>query len=134
MRHIARAAGLLGSVAAVTVLLGPVQAKGTKPSSMSASACRVDDTQVRVSVTWSNLYVTGGEFMVNIAPLETGYSHAWNWPGRPTKGTYTIDMNIGTDIADLVTVNLYNARNNPITFEQRVLGVGNEVEELSPCP
>ena len=35
---------------------------------------------------------------------------------------------------DIVTVNLYNAKDpNNITFEQRVIGDGNNAEEISSC-
>jgi len=41
---------------------------------------------------------------------------------------------IDGDIVDLVTVNLYNAKDpDNITFEQRTIGQGNNVEEILAC-
>lgn len=99
---------------------------------MTMTACRVDSSTIRVAVSWSNLAVTGGEIFVNTEPLTTGYSSVWNQKAR--SGSHSEELNIGTDIADIVTVNLYNARNpNNITFEQRVIGEGNYAEELGSC-
>jgi hypothetical protein len=69
---------------------------------------------------------------VNTAPLTTEYTSVWNQKAK--NGSHSEDLSIGTDIADIVTVNLYNARNpNNITFEQRAIGEGNDAEELGPC-
>jgi len=116
-----------------TSLLAAATAGAAPPTpTMTASACRVDATTVRVAVSWSHLTVTGGEFFINTAPLTTGYQSAWNQRGK--RGSHSHDFNTGTDIADIVTVNLYNAKDpDDITFEQRVIGEGNDAEELLPC-
>ena len=125
---------LLAATAALCASLMTPAIAGAKPPTptMDATACRVDADTVRVAVSWANLTVTGGEFFINTAPLETGYTSAWNQRGR--RGNHTLDFDIGTGIADIVTVNLYNAKDpNDITFEQRVIGEGNDAEELLPC-
>lgn len=124
---------LLAAVAALFTSLVAPAAVGAKPGpTMTATACRVDADTVRAAVSWSNLRVTGGEIFVNIAPLETGYTVAWNQKG--IKGSHSEDIDTGTDIADFVTVNLYNAKDpNNITFEQRVVGVSDSAEELPSC-
>jgi hypothetical protein len=124
----------LAATAALFASLGAPATAGARPPSLTVTftACRVDSTTVRLAVSWSNLAVTGGEFFINTAPLTTGYTSAWNQKAK--HGSHTQDFNIGTDIADIVTVNLYNAKDpNNITFEQRVIGEGNDAEELLPC-
>lgn len=101
---------------------------------MTATACRVDADTVHVAVSWSALPTTGGEIFINTAPLFTGYERAWNQKGK--SGSHSEDFDIGTDIADVVTVNLYNDKVTPITFEQREIGDnegGNNVEEIQAC-
>lgn len=129
MRRIMLLAGL---VALITSFVAPATA-GAKPApTMTATACRVDSDTIRVAVSWSRLRVTGGEIFVNTAPLETGYTRSWNQ--RAMTGSHSEDIDIGTDIADLVTVNLYNAKDpNNITFEQRVIGTGDNAEEIPAC-
>jgi hypothetical protein len=125
---------LLAATAALCVSLVAPATAGARPPTptMTATACRVDSTTVRVGVSWSNLAVTGGEIFINTAPLESKYESAWNQKAK--HGSHSEDFDVGTDIADLVTVNLYNAKDpNNITFEQRVIGVGNDAEELLPC-
>ena len=124
----------LAATAAICLgLMAPATAGAAPPPpTMDATACRVNATTIRIAVSWSHLTVTGGEFFVNTAPLETGYTSAWNQKGK--HGSHSEDLNIGSDIADIVTVNLYNAKDpNDITFEQRVIGDGNDAEELLPC-
>jgi len=102
------------------------------PVQMDITACRVDVDTVHVEVSWSHLTVTGGEIFINTAPLESEYEVAWNDKGK--RGSHAEDMFIDGDIVDIVTVNLYNARDPlNITFEQRVIGAGNNAEEISPC-
>ena len=125
---------LLAAMAALCAgLVAPATASAKPPTpTMTISACRVDASTVRVAVSWSDLAVTGGEIFINTAPLTTEYTSTWNQKTR--NGSHSEDLDIGTDIADIVTVNLYNARNpNHITFEQRVIGEGNDAEELGPC-
>ena len=65
----------------------------------------------------------------SLGPQDTS---AWNQKAR--RGSRSQDFNIGTDIADSVTVSLSNAKDpNNITVEQRVIGEGNDAEELLPC-
>ena len=125
---------LLAAAAALCTSVVAPATVGAKPAppTMTLTACRVDSSTIRVAVTWSNLAVTGGEIFVNTEPLTTKYGSVWNQKTR--NGSHSEDLNIGTDIADIVTVNLYNARNpNNITFGQRVIGEGNLAEELGPC-
>ncbi len=125
---------LMAATAALcTSLVAPATAAAAPPPpQMDATACRVNPTTVRIGVSWSHLTVTGGEFFVNTSPVGAGYNSVWNQKGK--RGTHSEDLDIGSDIADLVTVNLYNAKDpNDITFEQRVIGVGNDAEELPPC-
>ena len=125
---------LLAAMAALcTSLVASATAAAAPPApTMDATACRVNSTTIRIGVSWSHLTVTGGEFFVNTTPQETGYTSAWNQKGK--RGSHSEDLNIGSDIADIVTVNLYNAKDpNDITFEQRVIGEGNNAEELLPC-
>lgn len=125
---------LLAATAALcTSLVAPATAGARPPTpTMTMTACRVDSSTIRVAVSWSDLAVTGGEIFVNTAPLTTKYTSVWNQKAK--SGSHSEDPNIGTDIADIVTGNLYNARNpNNITFEQRVIGEGNNAEELGPC-
>ena len=122
----------LAAAAAVTVtLLLPAAVAATPPTpTMTATACRLDASTVRVGVSWSSLPVTGGEIFINNAPLESKYEVAWNQKGR--HGTHVEDMFVDGDIADVVTVNLYNDK-IPGWFEQRVIGEGNDAEEILPC-
>lgn len=123
---------LLAATAATCLSLVVSATAWAKPTpTMTATACRVDASTVRVGVSWSDLAVTGGEIFINIAPLETGYESAWNQKGR--QGSHSEDFNTGSDIADLVTVNLYNAKGNHVTFEQREIGEGNNAEEIAAC-
>jgi hypothetical protein len=125
---------LLAATAALcTILVAPATVGANPPiPTMTATACRVDSSTVRVAVSWSDLAVTGGEIFINTAPLESTYESAWNQKAK--SGSHSQDFNTGTDIADLVTVNLYNAKNaHHITFEQRVIGEGNDAEEILPC-
>ena len=114
---------LLAAAAALcTSLVAPATA-GAKPApqTMTMTACRVDPSTIRVAVSWTDLAVNGGEIFVNTEPLTTRYGSVWNQKAR--SGSHSEDLDIGTDIADIVTVNLYNARNpNNITFAQRVIG------------
>jgi len=99
---------------------------------MDITACRVDSDTVRVGVSWSHLTVTGGEIFINTEPLQSEYVVAWNQKGR--NGSHSEDMFINGDIVDLVTVNLYDAKDpNNITFEQRIIGEGNNAEEIAGC-
>ena len=61
-------------------------------------------------------------------------AHA-TWSQKGKHGTHVENLEIGTDIADLVTVNLYNAKiQDPNYFVQRVIGIElNDAEELLPC-
>jgi hypothetical protein len=119
----AMSASILGSVTAAAV---------PPPLRMDITACRVDSDTVRVGVSWSHLTVTGGEIFINTEPLQSEYRVAWNQKGR--NGSHSEDMFINGDIVDLVTVNLYNAKDpNNITFEQRTIGEGNNSEEISGC-
>ena len=125
---------VLAATAAICVAgLMPAAVAAVPPSAaMAITACRVDADTVRVGVTWSHLRVTGGEIFINTAPLESKYEAAWNDNG--SRGSHSEDMFIDTDIVDIVTVNLYNAKDpSNITFEQRVIGEGNDVEEILAC-
>ena len=130
MRHIRL---MVVATASLATLVAPATASATPPTpTMVATACRIDATTISVSVSWSSLAVTGGEIFVNIAPLTTGPHIAWNQKGK--HGTHTETFDMGTDIADIVTVNLYNAKiNDPNYFVQRVIGDGNDMEELTAC-
>jgi hypothetical protein len=121
------------TAALCTSLAAPATVGAAPPAPMmTLTACRVGAATVRVAVSWSHLAVTGGEFFINTAPLETGYVSAWNQKGK--NGSHSLDFNTGTDIADIVTANLYNAKEGPpIPFEQRVIGEGNDAEEILPC-
>jgi len=101
---------------------------------MIATACRVDSHTVRVGVTWSAIPTTGGEIFINIGHLTAGPHIAWNQKGR--SGTHTELFEMGTDIADVIVVNLYNAKDNPVSFVQREIGDpdgGNGIEEIGAC-
>jgi hypothetical protein len=99
---------------------------------MDITACRASSDTVRVGVSWSHLAVTGGQIFINTAPLESESDVAWNQKGK--RGSHSEDIFINGDIVDIVTVNLYNAKDpNDITFEQRVIGVGNNAEEILAC-
>jgi len=99
---------------------------------MDITACRASSDTVRVGVSWSHLPSTGGQIFINTAPLESKYDVVWNQKGK--QGSRSEDIFIDGDIVDIVTVNLYNAKDpNNITFEQRVIGDGNNVEEILPC-
>ena len=126
----------LGTLAAMCIgVLVPATAAGLGPPApiMDITACRVDTDTVRVGVSWSHLTVTGGEIFINTAPLETKYGAVWNDHGR--RGSHTEEIFINGDIVDIVTVNLYNAKDpNNIEFEQRVIGGdGNSAEEIPAC-
>ena len=71
---------------------------------MTMTACRLDSSTIRVAVSWSDLAVTGGQIFVNTAPLTAEYTSVWNQQAK--SGSHSEDLNIGTDIADIVTVNL----------------------------
>jgi hypothetical protein len=102
------------------------------PPTMDITACRASSDTVRVGVEWSHLTVTGGEIFINTAPLESKYGVAWNQRGK--SGRHSEDIFINGDIVDIVTVNLYNAKDpNNITFEQQVIGAGNNAEEILAC-
>jgi hypothetical protein len=124
---------LAASAAFCLALVLPAAASALQPSlTMDITACRVDSETVHVEVSWSHLTVTGGEIFINTAPLESKYEVAWNDKGK--RGSHAEDMFIDGDIVDIVTVNLYDAKDpNNITFEQRVIGDGNDAEEISPC-
>ena len=126
---------LLAAVAAVCVgLVVPATAAAVPPSpTMTATACRADSHTIHVVVSWSSLAVTGGEIFVDIGPFEPGPHATWSQKGK--HGTHVENLEIGTDIADLVTVNLYNAKiQDPNYFVQRVIGIElNDAEELLPC-
>jgi hypothetical protein len=116
----------------LSLVLPPAASAIPPPPSMDITACRVNSDTVRVGVSWSQLKVTGGEIFINTAPLESKYGAVWNDNGN--RGSHSEDIFIDADIADIVTVNLYNAKDpNNITFEQRVIGEGNDVEEIPPC-
>jgi len=127
---------LLAAVAALSLsLVVPATATAVPPApTMDITACRAGPDMVRVGVSWSHLNVTGGEIFINTAPLESEYVVAWNQKGK--HGSHTEDMFINGDIVDIVTVNLYNAKDpNNITFEQRIIGdvPGNNAEEILAC-
>ena len=125
---------VLAATAALSLgALLPAMVSAMPPSpTMDITACRVDADTVHVGVAWSHLRVTGGEIFINTAPLETGYEAAWNDNGN--HGSHAEDIFIDGDIVDLVTVNLYNAKDpNNITFEQRVIGEGDNTEEILAC-
>ena len=131
MRRIVPLAAL---VAICVSVLAPatVAAIGPPTPTMDITACRVDGDTVRVGVSWSHLPSTGGEIFINTEPLQSQYVVGWNQKGK--HGTRTEEIFINGDIVDLVTVNLYNAKHpNDITFEQRVIGEGNNAEEILAC-
>jgi hypothetical protein len=124
----------LTALAAVclSILVPATAAAIPPPPTMDITACRVDGDTVRVGVSWSHLTVTGGEIFINTEPLQSEYGVAWNQKGR--HGSHSEDLFIDGDIVDLVTVNLYNAKDpNDITFEQRTIGTGNNAEEIPAC-
>ena len=130
MRRIVLFAATLAACLSLSV--SAIAAAVQPPVEMDITACRVDADTVHVEVSWSHLTVTGGEIFINTAPLESEYEVAWNDRGK--HGSHAEDMFIDGDIVDIVTVNLYNARDpNNITFEQRIIGAGNNAEEISPC-
>ena len=127
---------LLAALAALCLsLVVPATAAAVPPGpTMDITACRASSDTVRVGVSWSHLPVTGGEIFINTAPLESEYVVAWNQRGK--HGSHSEDIFINGDIVDIVTVNLYDARDpNDITFEQRIIGQvpGNNVEEILAC-
>ena len=131
MRRISLLAALTGLCLS---LLVPASAVATPPMpTMTATACRADSHTIHVVVSWAGLAVTGGEIFVDIGPFELGPHVIWNQKGK--HGTHVEDLEIGTDIADLVTVNLDNAKiEDPYYFVQRVIGIElNDAEELLPC-
>ena len=86
----------------------------------------------RVGVSWSHLPSTGGQIFINTAPLESEYDVTWNQKGK--QGSRSEEIFINGDIVEIVTVNLYNAKDpKNITLEQRVIGDGNNVGEILPC-
>jgi hypothetical protein len=125
----------LAAVAALCLsLLVPATAAASPPTpTMTATACRADSHTIHVVVSWSSLAVTGGEIAVEVGPFEHGPDVIWNQKGK--HGTHVEDIEIGNDIADLVTVNLYNAKiQDPNYFVQVVIGIElNDAEELLPC-
>ena len=124
---------LAASAAMCLGLVVPATAMAVPPTpTMDITACRAGPDTVRVGVSWSHLPVTGGEIFINTAPLESEYGVAWNQKGK--SGRHSEDIFINGDIVDMVTVNLYNAKDpNDITFEQRVIGDGNNAEEILAC-
>jgi hypothetical protein len=125
---------LVAALAALCLsLVVPATAAAVPPApTMDITACRASSDTVRVGVSWSHLAVTGGEIFINTAPLESKYGVAWNQRGK--NGRHSEDIFINGDIVDIVTVNLYNDKDpNNITFEQRVIGDGNNAEEILPC-
>ena len=130
MRRIVPLAALVAICVSVLV---PATAGAVPPTpTMDITACRVDGDTVRVGVTWSHLPSTGGQIFINTEPLQSEYDVVWNQKGK--HGTRTEDIFINGDIVDIVTVNLYNAKDpNDITFEQRVIGEGNNAEEVPAC-
>jgi len=124
----------LAAVAALCLsVLIPATAAAVPPTpTMDITACRASSDTVRVGVSWSHLPSTGGQIFINTAPLESKYDVVWNQKGK--QGSRSEDIFIDGDIVDIVTVNLYNAKDpNNITFEQRVIGDGNNMEEILPC-
>jgi len=120
------------AAACLSLSVSAIAAAVQPPVQMDITACRVDADTVHVEVSWSHLTVTGGQIFINTAPLESKYEVAWNDKGK--RGSHAEDMFPDGDIVDIVTVNLYNARDpNNITFEQRIIGAGNNAEEISPC-
>lgn len=116
----------------VSVLVPATVAADPPSPTMDITACRVDGDTVRVGVSWSHLPSTGGEIFINTEPLESEYVVGWNQKGK--HGTRTEEIFTNGDIVDLVTVNLYNAKDpNDITFEQRIIGAGNNAEEILAC-
>jgi hypothetical protein len=130
MRRIVPLAALVAICVSVLV---PATVAAVPPTpTMDITACRVDGDSVRVGVTWSHLPSTGGQIFVNTEPLQSEYDVVWNQKGK--HGTRTEEIFIDGDIVDLVTVNLYNAKDpNDITFEQRTIGAGNNAEEILAC-
>ena len=126
---------ILAAVAALSLsILVPASAVATPPTpTMTATACRADSHTIHVVVSWSSVAVTGGQIFIEIGPFVPGPDVVWNQKGK--HGTHVEDIEIGTDIADLVTVNLYNAKiEDPNYFVQRVIGIElNGAEELLPC-
>ena len=128
IRMSALAALCLGMIVPGTAVATP------PPPTMDITACRAGPDSVRVGVSWSHLPTTGGEIFINTAPLESEYVVAWNQKGK--HGSHSEDIFINGDIVDIVTVNLYNAKDpNDITFEQRIIGQvpGNNAEEILAC-
>ena len=117
---------------AISVLLPGIAVARPPSPTMDITACRVDASTVRVGVSWSDLPVTGGQVFVHPTPVGIPYDAVWNQKGK--HGTHSEDIFVGTDIADIVIVNLYNAKVSPPSFEQRVIGGdGNFMEEIGSC-
>ena len=132
MRRIIRMSAL---VALCLGMIVPGTAVATPPSpTMDITACRASSDTVRVGVSWAHLPSTGGQIFINTAPLESEYDVVWTQRGK--HGSRSEDIFINGDIVDVVTVNLYNAKDpNNITFEQRIIGQvpGNNAEEILAC-